>query len=49
MVFLYLHKQFLMNPIEVGEIQIAVLFLARALVKYQKGLGKHPFYMELIC
>lgn len=49
MVFLYLHKQFLMNPTEFGEIELAVLFLARALVNYGKGLGKQPFYMELIC
>lgn len=38
-----------MNPIEFGEMEIAIVFLARALVKYGKGLGKQPFYMELIC
>lgn len=46
MVLLDLQKQFLRNPIEVGEIELVVLFLARALVKYRKGLGKHLFTLS---
>lgn len=38
-----------MNPTEVGEIELASCsFLARALEKYRKGIGKYPFYTELI-